>query len=36
MLTIILKSDGNRVQSHIKGKSSSKEIMPITDAFAVQ
>ena len=33
MLTIILKSDGNHVQSHIKGKSSSKEIMQITDAF---
>lgn len=33
MLTIILKSDGEKVQSHIKGKSSSTEIMQITDAF---
>ena len=33
MITIILKSDGKQVQSHIKGKSSSREIMQITDAF---
>ena len=33
MITIILKSDGEKVQSRIQGKSSLKEIMWITDAF---
>ena len=33
MITIVLKSNGNHVHSHIKGKSSTNEIMQITDAF---
>lgn len=33
MITIILKSDGNRVQTKMKGKCSTNEIMQITDAF---
>lgn len=33
MITIILKSDGEKAQSHIKGKTCPQEIMQITDVF---
>lgn len=33
MITIILKSDGEKARSHIKGKTCPQEIMQITDVF---